>query len=84
MEILQNGDELILVVDDEDSVRLMAQDMLEPYGYRVLLAEDGEQALDIVETLVRSFKQRIRTSAPIQSVRRISGWKPFVTTRSSS
>ncbi len=46
-KMLQNGDELILVVDDEDSVRSMAQDMLEPHGYSVLVAEDGEQALDI-------------------------------------
>jgi len=37
--------ELILVVDDEDGIRKLAQRMLERFGYRVLLACDGEEAV---------------------------------------
>jgi CheY-like chemotaxis protein len=41
-----NG-ELILVVDDEPSIRSIAQAVLQGRGYRVLLAEDGAEALAI-------------------------------------
>lgn len=35
----------ILVVDDEESIRLLYKEELEEDGYRVLLASDGEEAL---------------------------------------
>jgi two-component system chemotaxis response regulator CheY len=38
----------ILITDDEDSSRHALRDIVEPEGYRVLLASSGEQALDIV------------------------------------
>jgi len=38
----------ILVVDDEAQVRSLARDILLGAGYRVLEAEDGEQALRVV------------------------------------
>jgi two-component system cell cycle sensor histidine kinase/response regulator CckA len=41
--------ETILVVDDEARVRALARDILLGAGYRVLEAEDGEQALRVVE-----------------------------------
>ncbi|MFO8112297.1 MAG: PAS domain S-box protein [Desulfosalsimonadaceae bacterium] len=41
------GKEGVLVIDDEATVREMAKEMLEYYGYRVLCAEDGERALDM-------------------------------------
>jgi two-component system, cell cycle sensor histidine kinase and response regulator CckA len=37
----------ILLVDDEDSVRMVAGRMLEQLGYQVLLAADGAEALEI-------------------------------------
>lgn len=37
--------ELILVVDDETAVRQITQQTLEAYGYRVLLASDGVEAV---------------------------------------
>jgi PAS domain S-box-containing protein len=37
----------ILLVDDEDAVRRVAKAALERYGYTVMLAEDGYQAVDI-------------------------------------
>lgn len=41
--------ETILVVDDEAQVRALARDILLGAGYRVLEAEDGEQALRVAE-----------------------------------
>jgi len=43
------GQETILVVDDEDMIRNLGRLILQGYGYKVLLAEDGMQALDIYE-----------------------------------
>ena len=37
----------ILVVDDENAVRELTKKALERYGYRVLLAESGPEAIDI-------------------------------------
>ncbi len=39
------GDGVILVVDDDQSVRELAGDILQSYGYSVLLAEDGFTAV---------------------------------------
>jgi len=40
---------IILVVDDEPHVRKLVQANLESSGYKVLTAEDGQTAVDIVE-----------------------------------
>lgn len=37
----------VLVVDDEENVRAMAERMLERLGFKVLTANDGEEAVDI-------------------------------------
>jgi PAS domain S-box-containing protein len=42
-----HGEGLVLIIDDEESVRRMAKSALERYGYNVLLAEDGEHGLKI-------------------------------------
>ena len=39
--------ELILVVEDEDTLRTLAQRMLELFGYRVLTAANGVEATDL-------------------------------------
>ncbi len=43
------GSELILVVDDEEPIRALTKETLESFGYRVLLAEDGRDAIGIFE-----------------------------------
>lgn len=42
-----SGEGLILVVDDESSVRETAKTMLESCGYSVILAEDGAEAVEV-------------------------------------
>ena len=49
------GDETILVVEDEDSVRMVACEILESKGYRVLRAAGGSEAL----ALFKSHKSNI-------------------------
>jgi PAS domain S-box-containing protein len=39
--------ELVLVVDDEEPIRNLAQTMLERFGYRVLLAANGAEAVKL-------------------------------------
>jgi PAS domain S-box-containing protein len=41
----RGNDELILIVDDEAAVRTITQQTLENYGYRVLVAADGTEAV---------------------------------------
>lgn len=41
------GDKTILVVDDEEDVRGLAKEQLENLGYKVILARDGIEAVDI-------------------------------------
>ncbi|MDQ2898294.1 MAG: response regulator [Acidobacteriota bacterium] len=43
------GDGLILVVDDEDVVRRIAKTALERYGYTVIVAENGREAVTLFQ-----------------------------------
>ncbi|HVW84322.1 MAG TPA: ATP-binding protein [Bryobacteraceae bacterium] len=42
-----SGTETILVADDDEGIRRMTYTALERFGYRVLLAEDGEEAVRV-------------------------------------
>ncbi|WP_246399447.1 PAS domain S-box protein [Geomonas silvestris] len=46
----RGGKETILVVEDDAMVRNMVDSVLRSYGYSVVLAENGEEALSIFET----------------------------------
>ncbi len=46
---LPRGTETLLIVDDEEMIRESLRDILESFGYKVLLAENGKQAIEIVE-----------------------------------
>jgi DNA-binding NtrC family response regulator len=43
---LRGGSETILLVDDEESILNLGRKILEEYGYTVLMAGDGESALE--------------------------------------
>lgn len=49
MEPLSSEKQTILVIDDEDSLRMVIGQMLGNAGYRVLTAETGEEALDLYQ-----------------------------------
>jgi PAS domain S-box-containing protein len=49
------GDELVLVVEDEDELRRLAVRELEERGYLVLAAADGVEALAVARSLERSI-----------------------------
>ncbi len=45
--VIPHGEGIILVADDEESIRLTARLMLERCGYTVITASDGEEAVNI-------------------------------------
>lgn len=54
-EAVRGGYECVLVVDDEESILEIAGDVLERYGYKVITASSGEDALEIY----RAGRERI-------------------------
>jgi len=48
-EEIRGGSETILLADDERAILEVARDALQEYGYNILLAENGEQVLDIYQ-----------------------------------
>lgn len=49
-QLPQGHGERILIVDDDETIRLIASRTLENYGYRTTTAENGRVAIDIVES----------------------------------
>jgi PAS domain S-box-containing protein len=47
----QPAAEAVLVIDDEQIVRQTAKSMLERYGYRVFLAENGKEGVDLFRAI---------------------------------
>jgi CheY-like chemotaxis protein len=43
-----NGNQTVLIVDDEDLLLTMGRTILSSYGYRVLTANSGQKALEIL------------------------------------
>jgi len=78
--------ELIMIVDDEDFVTLLAQRVLTDEGYRVVTARDGFQALDIykklqnqIELVILDFTMPIMDGAEVFSeLRMINPQVPVV------
>ena len=46
---LENASGTVLVVDDDPGVRNIVTDMIESFGFRVLVANDGSEALNILD-----------------------------------
>jgi CheY-like chemotaxis protein len=66
--------ELILIVDDEESVRQLAHDVLEAHGYRVLAAADGLEALE----MYGRFNGEIRLVILDMTMPRMGGHETFL------
>lgn len=47
-ELPEGHGELVLLVDDEEMIRMVGRDILTRHGYRVLLASDGTEAMALV------------------------------------
>ncbi len=70
---VQGAGELLLVIDDEETVRTMARLMLERAGYAVLAADGGEEAL----ALLREHAKKIRGVLLDLSMPKIDGLETF-------
>ena len=46
----EDAQDVVLIVEDEPLILMVLADYLEGQGYRVLKAENGEQALEILST----------------------------------
>ncbi|MFT5375921.1 MAG: PAS domain S-box-containing protein [Candidatus Latescibacterota bacterium] len=77
---LARGDETIFVVEDEESIRQAIRFMLEKQGYTVLMAEDGQQGLELFE----QHRDRINLALLDLSLPRISGQELLVQLRGLS
>lgn len=65
---------LVLVVDDEVAIREVLNASLEDDGYKIMLAESGEDAVK----LLTKHKLKIRglvTDIPLGGERKMSGWE---------
>jgi len=60
-DVTHKGSGKILVMDDEEPVREVTQSILEYMGYEVLLAKDGEEAIEI-------YRQCMLESNPVNAV----------------
>jgi PAS domain S-box-containing protein len=52
-QVVIGGSETILVVEDDDNVRIVVADMLRELGYQVLQASNPESALSIIESGIK-------------------------------
>ena len=79
----------ILVVDDENIVRDVARTCLERYGYNVMIAEDGQQAMDFFAASPDSFSlvlldMEMPGMGGSETLRRMRSLRPEVTVIASS
>ncbi len=56
LHIPKGNGELILVVDDESSILEIAQSTLETYGYKVITANNGLEAVEIFKRIQKNIK----------------------------
>ena len=85
-ELPRGHGELILVVDDEHSVRRVTGQTLEAFGYRVVLAEDGAEALalyvnqreEIALVLTDMMMPILDGASTIRALRRINPSLPII------
>jgi PAS domain S-box-containing protein len=83
---LIGGGETILVAEDEEGLRNLAGDMLSELGYNVLLAKDGEEAVQVYRKnqesvdmlLLDIMMPRMGGIEAYESIRKIGGEIPLI------
>ncbi|MBV8078238.1 MAG: response regulator [Planctomycetaceae bacterium] len=74
----------ILITDDDPATRETLRDIFEPVGFRTLLAESGEEAIDIVKdqdvhlALMDMHLPRLSGLETMTLVRQIKGLLPMI------
>ncbi len=74
----------LLITDDDPTIRESLREILAPAGFRTLLAESGEQAIDIIEkqdvhlALMDMHLPRMNGLETIEMVRQIKGVLPTI------
>ena len=74
----------ILITDDDPAVRETFREIFEPVGYRTLLAESGEEAIDIVQgqdvhiVLMDMHLPKLTGLETMEIVRQIKGLLPTI------
>ena len=74
----------LLITDDDPAVRESLREIFEPQGFRTLLAESGEQAIDIVQrqdvhlALMDMHLPKLTGLETMQIVRQIKGLLPTI------
>src|SRR5213594_3371078 len=79
-EILPGGTETILLVEDDPTMRSVAQELLEKVGYRVLAAVDGAQGL----TMYRAHRAELRLVLTDVIMPKLSGFQLYEAIRRDS
>ena len=88
MPLPRGEGQTVLLVDDEAPIRQVAEQMLRAYGYQVVAAADGAEALALYAKLRRTISVALVDMmmplmdgpATIQALRRINPWLPVVAT----
>ena len=78
---MTGGQESVLVVDDEESVRKLLQRILEEAGYNVVTAANGQEALDKVEQLkigVVLLDIKMPVMSGMEVLRRLAAERPGI------
>ncbi len=73
LPLLVGGTETILVAEDEEPLRRLAKDILEGLGYTVLMAKNGEEAVERYE----QNRERIDMLLFDVVMPRMSGWEAY-------
>ncbi|UCH10134.1 MAG: response regulator [Fidelibacterota bacterium] len=88
IDLHRGHDELILVVDDEESIRLLTKEILESFNYRVLTANNGAEALvlysanqaDIRVVMTDMLMPEMDGPATIRAIRELDPDIPIIAT----
>ncbi len=74
----------ILIADDDDRCRADLRELVEPEGFQTVLAENGEEALDIVQRrpvhllLCDMYMPRLTGLETLQLIRQFNASLPFI------